>query len=75
MTINKNIGGRIVIGVASLSKEGITILESKYSNLGYKFKNKDGDFIIKYNHVKKDDLAKTLDMVINESVTMICRRM
>ena len=66
MTINKKVGGRVIIEVASLSKEGITILESKYSDLG---------FIIKYNHVKKDDLAKTLDIVINESVTMICRKM
>lgn len=75
MTINKSIGGRIVIEVASLSDDGITILEGKYSELGYKFRNKDKDFVIKYNRVKKDDLARTLEDVINEAVTMICRKM
>lgn len=75
MTINKSIGGRIVIEVASLSDDGIAILEGKYSELGYKFRNKDKDFVIKYNRVKKDDLARTLDDVINEVVTMICRKM
>ena len=75
MTINKSIGGRIVVEVASLSDDGIEILEGKYSDFGYKFRNKEGDFVIKYNRVKKDDLARTLDDVINEAVTMICRKM